>query len=58
MMELDTQSVLIGALLIEDKLAPYALPELSIEVSIFEDQTFNSRRGTPHAVQDRKYAAE
>nr|DAE64713.1 MAG TPA: hypothetical protein [Caudoviricetes sp.]DAF09400.1 MAG TPA: hypothetical protein [Caudoviricetes sp.]DAK01677.1 MAG TPA: hypothetical protein [Caudoviricetes sp.]DAL60847.1 MAG TPA_asm: hypothetical protein [Caudoviricetes sp.]DAL80810.1 MAG TPA: hypothetical protein [Caudoviricetes sp.] len=29
-----------------------------IEVSIFEDQTFNSRRGTPHAVQDRKYAAE
>ena len=31
MMELDTQSVLIGALLIEDKLAPYALPELSIE---------------------------
>lgn len=24
MMELDTQSVLIGALLIEDKLAPYA----------------------------------
>ena len=30
MMELDTQSVLIGALLIEDKLAPYALPELSM----------------------------
>nr|DAZ26388.1 MAG TPA: hypothetical protein [Caudoviricetes sp.] len=29
-----------------------------IEVSIFEDQTFNSRRGTPHTVQDRKYAAE
>lgn len=30
-MELDIQSVLIGAILIDDRLAPYALPELRIE---------------------------
>ena len=28
---MDVQSVLIGALLMDDQLAPYSLPELSIE---------------------------
>ena len=30
-MELDTQSILLGAILIDDRLAPYALPDLSVE---------------------------
>ena len=44
---MDVQSVLIGALLMDDQLAPYSLPELSLTVASFSlDRSLTSFRRT------------